>query len=106
MKKADNFDAKQWLVENKVTFQSRLNEEEFNLDTYFQKANKEYHWNFRENYTMDMMMKAAEDGEMESWEVSFIKKIKNIGEIPYENWKIKADKIYHEELESWEDSFV
>jgi hypothetical protein len=28
MKKADNFDAKKWLVENKVTFQSRLNEEE------------------------------------------------------------------------------
>ena len=29
MKKADNFDAKQWLVENKVTFQSRLNENTF-----------------------------------------------------------------------------
>ena len=28
MKKADNFDAKQWLVENKITTQSRLNEEE------------------------------------------------------------------------------
>jgi hypothetical protein len=28
MKKADNFDAKQWLIENKVTFQSRLNEDE------------------------------------------------------------------------------
>jgi len=27
MKKADNFDAKQWLVENKLTTQSRLNEE-------------------------------------------------------------------------------
>jgi hypothetical protein len=27
MKKADNFDAKQWLVENKITFQSRLNED-------------------------------------------------------------------------------
>jgi len=26
MKKADNFDAKQWLIENKITFQSRLNE--------------------------------------------------------------------------------
>lgn len=26
MKKADNFDAKQWLTENKITFQSRLNE--------------------------------------------------------------------------------
>ena len=28
MKKVDNFDAKQWLVENKITFQSRLNEDE------------------------------------------------------------------------------
>ena len=28
MKKADNFDAKQWLVENKITTQSRLNEED------------------------------------------------------------------------------
>jgi hypothetical protein len=28
MKKADNFDAKQWLVENKITTQSRLNEDE------------------------------------------------------------------------------
>ena len=27
MKKADNFDAKQWLVENKITTQSRLNED-------------------------------------------------------------------------------
>ncbi len=27
MRKADNFDAKQWLVENKITFQSRLNED-------------------------------------------------------------------------------
>ena len=26
MKKADNFDAKQWLTENKITTQSRLNE--------------------------------------------------------------------------------
>ncbi len=29
MKKADNFNAKQWLVENKITTQSRLNEEEY-----------------------------------------------------------------------------
>ena len=27
MKKADNFNAKQWLIENKITTQSRLNEE-------------------------------------------------------------------------------
>jgi hypothetical protein len=33
MKKADNFDASKWLVENKITFQSRLNEnEEFSDD--------------------------------------------------------------------------
>ena len=28
MKKADNFDSSKWLVENKITFQSRLNEDE------------------------------------------------------------------------------
>jgi hypothetical protein len=28
MKKADNFDASKWLIENKITFQSRLNENE------------------------------------------------------------------------------
>jgi hypothetical protein len=32
MKKADNFDAKKWLVENKVTTQSRLNEEEYSSE--------------------------------------------------------------------------
>jgi hypothetical protein len=26
MRKADNFDSTKWLVENKITFQSRLNE--------------------------------------------------------------------------------
>jgi hypothetical protein len=31
MKKADNFDASKWLIENKITTQSRLNEEE-NVD--------------------------------------------------------------------------
>ena len=29
MKKADNFDSKKWLVENKITTQSRLNEGRF-----------------------------------------------------------------------------
>ena len=28
MKKADNFDSSKWLLENKITFQSRLNENE------------------------------------------------------------------------------
>jgi hypothetical protein len=30
MKKADNFDSSKWLVENKITTQSRLNENELN----------------------------------------------------------------------------
>ena len=37
MKKADNFDASKWLVENKVTFQSRLNEDEAYLSPSMQK---------------------------------------------------------------------
>ena len=37
MKKADNFDATKWLVENKVTFQSRLNEDEAYLSPSMQK---------------------------------------------------------------------
>ena len=38
MKKADNFDASKWLVENKITFQSRLNE---GSDTYPFQADSE-----------------------------------------------------------------
>ena len=38
MKKADNFDASKWLVENKITFQSRLNENKtlgpYDFDTF------------------------------------------------------------------------
>ena len=34
MKKADNFDASKWLTENKITFQSRLNEEKTFNDNY------------------------------------------------------------------------
>ena len=41
MKKVDNFDAKQWLVENKVTFQSRLNENEGTDILSFLKSNKQ-----------------------------------------------------------------
>ena len=33
MRKADNFNTKKWLVENKITFQSRLNEDSPFLDT-------------------------------------------------------------------------
>jgi hypothetical protein len=41
MKKADNFDAKQWLVENKITFQSRLNEDEEEKKYYLSAKSKD-----------------------------------------------------------------
>ena len=41
MKKADNFDATKWLVENKITTQSRLNEEEGTDILSFLKLNKQ-----------------------------------------------------------------
>jgi len=41
MKKADNFDAKQWLVENKITFQSRLNEDEEEKKYYLAAKSKD-----------------------------------------------------------------
>ena len=38
MKKADNFDSSKWLVENKITFQSRLNEELKNIESELEDA--------------------------------------------------------------------
>ncbi len=42
MKKADNFNAGKWLVENKLTAQSRLNEVETPLDTNNQNLKDKY----------------------------------------------------------------
>jgi CubicO group peptidase (beta-lactamase class C family) len=42
MKKADSFDAKQWLVENKITFQSRLNESVDGAQAALQEFVQEY----------------------------------------------------------------
>jgi predicted Mrr-cat superfamily restriction endonuclease len=41
MKKADNFDATKWLVENKITSQSKLNEEEGTDILSFLKSNEQ-----------------------------------------------------------------
>jgi hypothetical protein len=65
------------------------NEENFDLESYFQKANKEYVWNFDETSTVDDL----EYGD-ESWERTFAKKLMNMGELPYNEWKVKANKAY------------
>ena len=41
MKKADNFNASKWLVENKITFQSRLNEDEEEKKYYLAAKSKD-----------------------------------------------------------------
>jgi len=41
MKKADNFDSTKWLVENKITFQSRLNEDEEEKKYYLAAKSKD-----------------------------------------------------------------
>jgi len=51
MKKADNFDARKWLVENKITFQSKLNEEEFDF------TNPEQFKDFVTNYENSLVGK-------------------------------------------------
>lgn len=51
MRKADNFDASKWLVENKITFQSKLNEEEFDF------TNPEQFKDFVTNYQNSLVGK-------------------------------------------------
>ena len=55
MKKADNFDSSKWLVENKITFQSRLNEEESN-DVLTQYDRFEFR-KFKDNLEMKVLEK-------------------------------------------------
>jgi hypothetical protein len=50
MKKVDNFDAKQWLIENKITTQSRLNENDtLNTSSVYPKYDRNEFRNFKDN---------------------------------------------------------
>ena len=51
MKKADNFDASKWLVENKITTQSRLNENQVNNKYVFK--DEEMSDEYGDFYTID-----------------------------------------------------
>jgi hypothetical protein len=62
MKKADNFNPAKWLVENKITFQSRLNEN-------FDLSNNEWrNWAISKNQSMRY-------DDLDSYEKSFVDKI-------------------------------
>lgn len=74
-------------------------EEEFDLESYFQKANKEYGWDFDMNTKVegdfeDGNAYALEYGD-ESWERKFAQKLMNIDELPYNKWKVAANKAYN-----------
>ena len=66
MKKADNFDTSKWLVENKITTQSRLNEEEGNdLDFIVQKLKSKYNVSIKDN---SILLKTYyKNGELKNW---------------------------------------
>jgi hypothetical protein len=63
MKKADNFDAGKWLVENKLTFQSQLNEEE--TLTPAQRAALTRAKNKKEDEEMKLRFRAADKARQE-----------------------------------------
>jgi Tat protein secretion system quality control protein TatD with DNase activity len=76
MKKADNFNAKQWLVENKITTQSRLNEENTDIISFL-KSNKQellsklaqkFNWgeDDMEEYDGDIVMAGDADGNLDA----------------------------------------
>jgi len=68
--------------------ESQLNED-FNLDSFFQKANREFGWDFDGTTTVGDL----EYGD-ESWERKLAKKLMAIGELPYDDWKKEANKVF------------
>jgi hypothetical protein len=72
MKKADNFNPAKWLVENKITFQSRLNEN-------FDLSNNEWrNWAISKNQSMRY-------DDLDSYEKSFVDKISDFINNKYES---------------------
>jgi hypothetical protein len=67
------------------------NKEDFDLESYFQKANKEYGWDFDETRTVEGDLEYGD----ESWERTFAKKLMNIGELSYNEWKAAANEAYN-----------
>jgi hypothetical protein len=57
MKKADNFNASKWLIENKITTQSRLNEVEINFGEYKDLINSEDLKKFKTQEEWDSFVK-------------------------------------------------
>ena len=73
---------------------THINDDEFDLEIYFQKANKEYGWDFDDNQTVeDGEYSGLESGD-EGWERRLAKKLMDIYESDYDKWKKQANKAY------------
>jgi hypothetical protein len=56
---------------------------------YFQRANKEYGWDFDDDETIDAL-----EYSDESWQRRFARKLINIGDMYYEDWKDEANDAW------------
>ena len=98
MKKADNFDAKQWLVENKITTQSRLNENQVNNKYVFK--DEEMSDEDGDFYTIDKKKAFDYLKQFNNSEVSakqFIKDDEGWGE--FETYLLNVEQMSDKELE-------
>jgi hypothetical protein len=80
MKKADNFDASKWLVENKITTQSRLNENEFTPEKAAEKYTKQFDYAEDSSPQIDFVEGAKWQAER-MYSEEEVKQIFNIGQM-------------------------
>jgi len=98
MKKADNFDAKQWLVENKITTQSRLNEGK--IKNQYVVKDEEESDEYGDFYTIDKQKAFEYLKQFNSKEVSakqFIKDDEGWGE--FEQYLEDVERMSDKQLE-------
>jgi len=82
----DDFNLKKYLVENKITTQSRLNEGKYS--SWFSKANGELGLDFED----DIYSYVDSD---EPWQGKFANKVINIKADNYEDFKSQVEKLYN-----------
>jgi hypothetical protein len=98
MKKADNFDSSKWLIENKITFQSRLNENQVNNKYVFK--DEEISDEDGDFYTIDQKKAFEYLKQFNNSEVSakkFIKDDEGWGE--FEQYLENVEQMSDKELE-------
>ena len=86
-----NFDLRKYLAEGRLLKEEDLKDWEEVKNEYFQRANKEYGWDFDDDETIDAL-----EYSDESWQRGFAQKLINIGDMSYEDWKDEANNAWEE----------